>query len=484
MRSYLLPFFCLLFMNPSDAQILHERLYKAYENYKEPSITHRRFKHRDVLPLLEQLKKQRGFDLQVLGQSYEGRDICEVKWGNGPFKVLLWSQMHGDEPTATMALLDIFHFLSVSDDFDALRNELRQQLTLYFIPLLNPDGAERYQRRTALDIDLNRDALRTVTPEGKILKDAVFRLEPDFGFNLHDQSIYYSAGNSDKTATFSFLAPAYNYEKTVNERRADAMKLIVQMDRTIQYYLPGQVAKYNDDFEPRAFGDNIQKWGTRTILIESGGLRNDPEKQRMRKIHFVMLLEAFRQISRKGYKKETTADYFNIPDNDRLFFDLVIRKARLEDEGRSATLDIGYRRDEINTEDAGGFYSRRSIADLGDLSVFKGYEEIEASQLQIVSGEVYPEVFEDYSAFRQINLHELVDRGFTNFKVKNLPAPAILSQLPVRLQLPETETSNRIRYGSNPCFFLHREGTIEYVIHNGQAFEMEALKNYRWPVVP
>ena len=57
------------------------------------------------------------------------------------------------------------------------------------------------------------------------------------------------------------------------------MKIIVFMNDILQKYAPGQVGRYNDDFEPRAFGDNIQKWGTSTILIESGGYPNDIEKQ-------------------------------------------------------------------------------------------------------------------------------------------------------------------------------------------------------------
>ncbi|MCL4807932.1 MAG: peptidase M14, partial [Thermoanaerobaculia bacterium] len=35
------------------------------------------------------------------GASAEGRPILVVTAGTGPAKALLWSQMHGDEPTAT-----------------------------------------------------------------------------------------------------------------------------------------------------------------------------------------------------------------------------------------------------------------------------------------------------------------------------------------------------------------------------------------------
>jgi hypothetical protein len=42
--------------------------------------------------------------------------------GNGKKKVLLWTQMHGDEPTATMASFDMFNFLEGKNDgFDSFR---------------------------------------------------------------------------------------------------------------------------------------------------------------------------------------------------------------------------------------------------------------------------------------------------------------------------------------------------------------------------
>ena len=36
--------------------------------------------------------------------------------------------------------------------------------------MLNPDGSEKWTRRNALDIDMNRDFLKESSPEIKILK--------------------------------------------------------------------------------------------------------------------------------------------------------------------------------------------------------------------------------------------------------------------------------------------------------------------------
>src|SRR5690606_20117834 len=132
-------------------------LESAYLKYKEPAITHRRFKHADIQPLIQ--KHSDAFQITKLGESIEGRSISSLDWGDGKIKVMLWSQMHGNESTATMALVDLMKFLEASgDEYEGLRALLKSSLDLKFIPMMKPDGAEAFKRRNAIDIDLNRDA--------------------------------------------------------------------------------------------------------------------------------------------------------------------------------------------------------------------------------------------------------------------------------------------------------------------------------------
>jgi len=347
---------------------LHRELYDNYETYREASIKDRRFKHSDIVPLVQKLRAP--FRTEKAGKSMEGRDIYKVQIGNGPVQVLLWSQMHGDEASATMAIMDMFNFLTRNDQFNPLRERLMKELTLTFIPLLNPDGAERFKRRNAIDIDLNRDAARLQTPEARLLKQVRDELKADWGFNLHDQNRYYSAAKG-KTATFSFLAPAYNYAKDVNAVRGNAMHLIGVMNNILQEYIPGQVGKYDDSFEPRAFGDNIQKWGTSTILIESGGLAEDRDKQEIRKLHFALLLSALDAIATQSYKSVPIEVYESIPFNgSNSFFDLLVREVEIDFKGEFYTVDIGFRNDELSYNGNRDYYTRGQIADIGDLSIF------------------------------------------------------------------------------------------------------------------
>jgi len=185
---------------------LLDRLNDTYDDFREATLTDRRFKHADIMPLIAKVSNLPGYTVRELGKSVEGKSVKLISVGEGTTSVLLWSQMHGNEPTATMAIFDILNFLN-SDQFKKEKQALLKQVTLHFVPMLNPDGADIYRRFNALGIDINRDALRLQTPEGQMLKHVRDSLEADFGFNLHDQSRYYNAERTPKPATLSYLAP-------------------------------------------------------------------------------------------------------------------------------------------------------------------------------------------------------------------------------------------------------------------------------------
>jgi Zinc carboxypeptidase len=388
LTKFLIQITCLFiyfFSTTTMSQTIGPRLDDSYNRFKEKSVLQRHsLKHRTLLPLLEKLKANPKFTITTVGESFEKRDLVQVKYGSGKKVVLLWSQMHGDEATATMAMLDIFNFLSASgDDFDDFRKQLATQTTLYFVPMLNPDGVERWQRRTALDIDMNRDALRLVCPESQLLKKLQNTLKPLYGFNLHDQSPRYSVGHTPNVATISFLATAYDYARSTNAVRERSMQLIVGMNRVLQQFIPNQVARYSDEHEPRAFGDNIQKWGTSLVLIESGGYKNDPEKQYIRQMNYIAILSGLEMIASGEVLKEKRSDYIKIPQNEKYHFDFVIRNATVTQNGQTFKADVAINHNEMTNKNATGFSYKSTIEDYGDLSVFYGIEEFDAQNAYI-----------------------------------------------------------------------------------------------------
>ena len=351
-------------------------LFQQYDFFKENTLTNRRIKHKDILPLI--FKRRNIFKFKEIGKSYEGREIFLLKIGEGSTKVILWSQMHGNESTATQALFDIFNFFENKKSFENEINQILKQCTLFFVPMLNPDGAERFTRRNAQGLDINRDALRLEAPESEILMNLIDTVKPDFGFNLHDQDVWYSAGNSKFPATLSFLAPTFNFEKEINEVRKKSMQVIVAMNKILQGIIPNHVAKYDDGFMPNAFGDNIQKRGTSTILIESGGYKNDTEKQIVRKLNFVSILHALFSISNNSYKKEDIEYYNNIPFNKKnKLFDYILKNVIVDGEFGNYKADIGMRRIPSPKRDT------LIIDDIGDLSQNCAFFEKDAKEKQL-----------------------------------------------------------------------------------------------------
>ena len=329
------------------------------------------------------------FEIQLLGHSVEDRPIRMVSVGNGDVDVLMWSQMHGNESTATRSIVDLLSFIAENSKQKSV-NSLLQDLRIHFIPMLNPDGASRWTRENAIGIDLNRDALRLIAPESQLLKRVRDSLSADYGFNLHDQSKYYNVERLNNEASISFLATAFDYEKSRSAGRDEAMQLISYLYKINQHYIPNHTGRYNDDFEPRAFGDNIQKWGTKLILIETGGFKNDPEKQLGRKLNFVLIGSALEAIQKGLHKAISLEQYSQIPRNDRNLFDLKIENVQKMVNSSYYTVDLGYFLEESNNDSyKGKEIYQITLEDQGDLSTYTGYKNFNAEGLKIL----FPKVF-------------------------------------------------------------------------------------------
>lgn len=452
-------------------------LYNMYDNYREPSLNCRRIKHTDIMPLIEKLRHNGKFVVHKLGESVEKRELFLIKIGTGKTKIFLWSQMHGDESTATMALFDIFNFFSSNDFLNEIREKILSETTLYFLPMVNPDGAEVFQRRNSLEIDLNRDAIRLVSPEAEILMNTFDSLKADFGFNLHDQSTRYSVGKDYKQATISFLAPAFNEQKEMSEKRERAVKVIGLLNQILQQFILGHIAKYSDEYEPRAFGDTFQKKGTSTILIESGGWKDDLEKQFVRKINFIGMLSAFLSIAKKSYTEIPTENYDAIPMNDKYLFDLLLKNIAVEKNGQHIPVDIAINAAEQNYDSSSAFTSFGLIEDIGDLSIFNGINEIDCSGLSLKSLKTFARKVETEKEFATMDFQKLMNDGIgylpVNKAILKLERRSkLFDKFPICL-VEDVDFVFNLKAGEQPAFYLCKDDLPKYVVLGGKFFRLK-----------
>src|SRR3546814_10673295 len=197
------------------------------------------------------------------------------------------------------------------------------------MPIVNPDGAARFQRRNSQGIDINRDARALASPEARALHGLRDRLEPDFGFNLHDQDVGTRVGDSERGTAIALLAPAYNQAREVDAPRQRAIEVAVAIRAVLEPYLAGYLAKWDDTFNPRAFGDLTAAAGVSTILDESGGIEGDLQKQQLRKLNFLALVGALDAIDSGSYAGLSRAPYDELPENGDTWPDLRILGAQL-----------------------------------------------------------------------------------------------------------------------------------------------------------
>ena len=263
--------------------------------------------------------------LDEIGRSFLNRPIHLLKLGVGDKNILFWSQMHGDEPSATPALLDMADYLLANSDQPISRSIL-ENYTLLMIPMLNPDGAEVYERVNGQGIDINRDALQLATPEGRLLKRIRDEHEPMLGLNLHDQGRMTTVGNTGRLASNSVLAVSGDAENTLTRGRLRSKRACAAIVEAIAPFIRGGLARYDEEWSPLAFGDNITAWGTPVVLIESGGLPVGYEVTDLTRLSFVALLTVLKGLAEDDLASFDPQIYEDLPENQTdSWSDVVVR---------------------------------------------------------------------------------------------------------------------------------------------------------------
>jgi len=338
---------------------------KLHQRYKEEQLFGRYITLEHIEPLLSLLPKQ------VIGQSVLGKPIYKITIGTGKTKILMWSQMHGNESTTTKALFDFINYIQSDEAVSILEN-----FTFCLLPMLNPDGAELYTRENASRVDLNRDAQNLTQPESKLLRKTFEEFQPNFCYNLHDQRTIFGAGGDGNPATVSFLAPAYNEAREVNEVRSKAIEVIVAMNKTLQQFIPNQVGRFDDSFNLNCAGETFQSMNVPTILFEAGHYQNDYDREFTRKFIFIALISGITYINENDIVLNEMINYLHIPQNKVAFYDFVYKNVKINYDNIEKSINFAAQYKEVLNQ--GKITFEAQIVKIDYLDDFYGHVEIDA----------------------------------------------------------------------------------------------------------
>lgn len=109
--------------------------------------------HDELSQKLQQIEKtsQGALELEVAGHSNQGLEIYKATVGHGDKVVLIQSEIHGNEKTGTVALVNMLKQLATNNS--PKYQQLREELTIIAMPMMNPDASEANRRGNVLSWD-------------------------------------------------------------------------------------------------------------------------------------------------------------------------------------------------------------------------------------------------------------------------------------------------------------------------------------------
>lgn len=357
-----------------------------FDAFYEP---HPNFPNRYILPqdLYDFLQANLSDLISEIGRSYLDKPIYKLSWGTGSIKILAWSQMHGNESNATLAMLDLLYCIN---KFPNLVSDFYHKTQLDFIFMLNPDGSEFWTRRNALDIDMNRDFHKGASKELRFLKALVAENSYSYALNLHEQRTIFSTDGTHP-ATLSFLAPSENLERDITETRKKTMAVIVNIVDRLKVILPNRIARYSDEFYPASIGDNFTRMGIPTILYEGGHFENDYLRKETRKFYSIALYEGLKAIAELNGKTTGWEEYVKIPENKEDHYDVIYRNVKLN-TNFPCVLDVAVQyREQIKEGDTEISFIP-IVVEVGDCGRKKGWKEIDCTDKYFKSATKYPKL--------------------------------------------------------------------------------------------
>ena len=155
--------------------------------------------------LAEQLREDRRFDVEIIGNSVGGVPIHHVRCGTGSIKALLVGGPHAMEPIGSLTVFSLMTLIHQGN-----RELLEADVEWHIVPCIDPDGAllnegwsqkpftfENYLKNFYLQsmrdmvdcsfpVSHKKLLWNELSHEAAILKELLDRMQPDFYYGLHN----------------------------------------------------------------------------------------------------------------------------------------------------------------------------------------------------------------------------------------------------------------------------------------------------------
>jgi len=144
----------------------------------------------EVMAALQELHATERVRCWSLGTTHEGRTVAMAVVHDPEHdprslrKLLIIARQHGNEPAGSEAALALLRHFAAGEG--QAERALLRRVALMIVPMANPDGASRSQRRNGAGVDLNRDWASLSQPETQAIEGAFLEWRPDVVIDLHE----------------------------------------------------------------------------------------------------------------------------------------------------------------------------------------------------------------------------------------------------------------------------------------------------------
>jgi UDP-galactopyranose mutase len=112
-----------------------------------------------------------------------------------------------------------------------------------------------------------------------------------------------------------------------------------------------------------------------TVLFEAGHYQNDYNREETRKLIAISILKALSLIGSSDFSENDYSSYSAIPENGKLFFDILLKNVAVLENEHKINIDVGVRYEEA-LEDGKILFTPKLISK-GDLSAYFGHRTID-----------------------------------------------------------------------------------------------------------